>query len=243
MLEINSYKRGLKDGIPIFLGYLSASFAFGIFAVNSGLYIFEAVMISMTNLTSAGQLAGIPIIVSGGTLIEMALTQFIINLRYSLMSITLSQKLSFKLNGLDRAIMGFFITDEIFGVASSQPGLLGKKYFLGLSTMPYIGWAVGTLLGAVAGNTLPHIVVTALGVSIYGMFVAILIPQAKCKKPIAFCMLMAVAVGCVLRYVPIFSGISEGFVIIISAVSSSVLFAIISPVKLNENVEVEKHEN
>lgn len=231
MTENNNFRMGLRDGIPIFLGYLSVSFAFGIFAVGSGLTIIEALLISMTNLTSAGQLAGVPIISSGGSFIELATSQLIINLRYSLMSVSLSQKLGKSVRLIDRFLISFGNTDEIFAVSASKTGTLGRKYFYGLILMPYIGWSGGTLLGAVAGNILPEIVISALGIAIYGMFIAILIPAAKQHRATALCITAAALLGCVFKYIPVFSGVPAGFVIIISAVALSLIFALLAPIK------------
>lgn len=231
MKEINSFARGVLDGIPICLGYLSVSFAFGLFAVGSGLTVFEAVLISMTNLTSAGQLAGVPIIVGGGSLIELASTQLVINLRYSLMSVSLSQKLGKSVSLLDRLIIAFCNTDEIFAVASGNKQSVGKRYMYGLVLTPYLGWSAGTLFGAVAGNILPQVVVSALGVAIYGMFIAIIVPPAKKSRPTALCILLAVAMSCAFKYIPALSGVPSGFVIIICAVTASVVFALAAPVQ------------
>ncbi len=231
MKEINSFARGVLDGIPICLGYLSVSFAFGLFAVGSGLTVFEAVLISMTNLTSAGQLAGVPIIVGGGSLIELASTQLVINLRYSLMSVSLSQKLGKSVSLLDRLIIAFCNTDEIFAVASGNKQSVGKRYMYGLVLTPYLGWSAGTLFGAVAGNILPQVVVSALGVAIYGMFIAIIVPPAKKSRPTALCILLAVALSCAFKYIPALSGVPSGFVIIICAVTASVVFALAAPVQ------------
>ncbi len=234
MLENNSFKMGLRDGIPIFLGYLSVSFAFGIAAVKAGLTIIESLLISMTNLTSAGQLAGVPIICGGGSFIELATTQLIINLRYSLMSVSLSQKLGKSVKFLDRFLIAFGITDEVFAVSASKSTALGKKYFFGLILMPYIGWSGGTFLGAIAGNILPEIIISALGIAIYGMFIAILIPEAKKRKATAFAILLSALLGCAFKYIPYLKCISAGFVIIISAVLVSVLFALIAPIEVKE---------
>ena len=230
---------GLRDGIPIFLGYLSVSFAFGIFAVGAGLSIIEALLISMTNLTSAGQLAGVPIICSGGSFIELATSQLIINLRYSLMSVSLSQKLGTSVRLIDRFLISFGNTDEIFAVSASKRGTLGRKYFYGLILMPYIGWSGGTLLGAIAGNILPETVISALGIAIYGMFIAILVPEAKKRRATALSILAAAFLGCAFRYIPFLSGISAGFVIIICAVPISLVFALLAPIEADENTEGE----
>lgn len=233
------FNKGVKDGLPICFGYLSVAFAFGIFAVGEGLTVIEAVLISMTNLTSAGQLAAVPIIASGGTLFELAVSQLVINLRYALMSISLSQKLDSKIRLSERLLIAFGNTDEVFAVASANNSVCTKSYMYGLIFTPYIGWSVGTLFGAVAGNILPHIIVSALGIAIYGMFVAIIVPQAKKNTKTALCVITAVVLGCVFRYIPLFSGISQGFVIIICAISASALFALIAPIKDTEEQNTE----
>lgn len=231
MKEENNFLKGVLNGIPICLGYLSVSFAFGIFAVSSGLTVWEALLISMTNVTSAGQLAGVPIMVGGGSLIELASTQLVINLRYSLMSVSLSQKLGKSVRLLDRFAIAFCNTDEIFAVASGNKESVGRRYMYGLALTPYLGWSVGTLLGAVAGNILPQIVVSALGVAIYGMFIAIVVPPAKKSRPTALCILFAVALSCAFKYIPFLAKIPSGFVIIICAVTASIIFALAAPVR------------
>ncbi len=233
MKENNKFFTGIKHGIPICLGYLSVSFAFGITAVDSGLSILEALFISMSNLTSAGQLAAVPIIAGGGTLIELAIAQLIINLRYSLMSVTLSQKLGKTVSLLDRFIIAFAVTDEIFAVSSSKPYQVGRRYMYGLIITPFLGWSLGTLLGAVAGNILPDSVTAALGIAIYGMFIAIVVPVIKKSIPTALCVLIAVALGCAFNYLPLLSSVPSGFVIIICAVIASAIMAIAAPIKSN----------
>lgn len=220
-------KRGIKDGIPIGLGYFSVSFSFGILAVTNGFSILQTLLISMTNLTSAGQFAGITVIASMGTMVEMAITQFIINLRYSLMAISLSQKVNRKFSGISRAILGFSITDEIFAVAVSRKEV-SRKYFLGLAILPYIGWSLGTLFGAVCGNVLPQIISEALGIALYGMFIAIVVPDMKKNSRVSIVVAIAIVVSCVLYYVPALSFISSGFSVIISAVIAAAVGAVLS---------------
>lgn len=234
MDEINSFKKGLKDGLPIGIGYLSVSFAFGIFAVENGLTVFQAVIISLLNLTSAGQLAAVPIIAGGGTLLELILSQLVINSRYSLMSISLSQKLSKKVKLPQKLLISYANTDEIFAVSVSNKGEVGTKYMLGLMLLPIIGWTSGTFLGAVVGNILPPMVTAALGVAIYGMFVAIVMPVAKKEKMTALCVLLAIAISCAFRYIPLLKVVPSGFTVIICAVVASVIFAIIAPIKTEE---------
>ena len=231
MKENNSFALGVRDGIPIALGYLAVSFAFGIFAVGLGLSVPETLLISMTNLTSAGQLAGAPIIAASGSLIELAATQLIINLRYSLMSVSLSQKLGESVKLRNRFLIAFGNTDEIFAVATSQKGSVGKKYMYGLMLTPYFGWSGGTLLGALAGNILPAMVLSAFGVAIYGMFVAIVVPEAKKNRATALCVLSAIAMSCLFKYTPVLNKVPSGFVIIICAVAVSATFAVLAPIK------------
>lgn len=234
------FKRGLKDGIPIALGYLSVSFGFGIMAVNSGISVIGAVIISLTNLTSAGQVAGIGVIDAGGTYLEMALTQLIINLRYALMSLSLSQKLDKKFTWLSRLAVSFGITDEIFAVASGKPNEVSKVYMGGLIALPYIGWGLGTFLGAFAGEILPERLNAALGIAIYGMFIAIFVPAAKRSKGVLGVVLAAVALSCCLKYIPIFGGISQGFAIIICTVIAALLGAIVFPIEQEKAVAADE---
>ena len=166
----NSFWAGFHDGVPIGLGYLSVSVTFGMMAVTGGLPVWAAVAISMTNVTSAGQFAGLSLIFGGGTLFETALTQFVINLRYALMSLSLSQKLERRVGLIDRMLFSFMMTDEVFAVASGQKGEVGKRYLFGVMIAPYCGWALGTLCGAVASGFLPPSVRSALSIAIYGMF-------------------------------------------------------------------------
>ena len=232
--SINSYKQGLKNGIPIGLGYLSVSFTFGMMAVSSGLSIPAALAISMTCLTSAGQFAGIAIIAAGSSFVEMILTQLVINIRYALMSVSLSQKADESLTTPHRLMVSFAITDEVFAVASSKPCDVGRRYMYGLITVPYIGWSLGTLLGALVSGILPSSLSSALSIAIYGMFIAIIIPPAKKSKAILYVIIAAAALSALFRYLPLFSGLSGGFAIIICAVAASAFGAIFFPIKKEE---------
>ena len=223
------FRQGIRHGIPIALGYLSVSFTFGMKAVGDGLTVFQAVLISMTNLTSAGQFAALPLMLAGGSLTEMALTQLTINLRYALMSLSLGRKLDGSMKTLQRMIFSFANTDEIFAVASSQPGKVGKAYLYGLMITPWIGWSAGTLLGAAAGTLLPEFVRTALGIAIYGMFLAIILPPCRTQKPVRAVTAVAVALSLCFRYVPGLNSVSSGFAIIICAVAAAAVGAIIYP--------------
>ncbi|MBR6651269.1 MAG: AzlC family ABC transporter permease [Clostridia bacterium] len=230
-----TFRKGLIDGIPIALGYLSVSFSFGILCAKGGMRILGAILISLTNLTSAGQLAGVGIIFALGSLSEMALAQLVINLRYALMSVSLSQKADDTFNTLRRMIVSFGVTDEIYAVASSQKGLINPKYMYGLMLLPIVGWTSGTALGAIAGDILPADIVSALGIALYAMFIAIVLPPATEHKGVLVCALISAAISCILAYVPIFSFISGGFAIIICAIVAAVIAAILFPVKDEES--------
>ena len=224
------FLKGVKHGLPIGLGYLSVSFAFGMQCTDNGLSVLQALLISMTNLTSAGQLAGLQVMVAHSSLVEMALTQFIINLRYALMGLSLGQKLGPTMNTPRRMFFAFANTDEIFAVASAQPERLHHLYLYGLMLMPYIGWSLGTLLGAAAGQILPEFVCSALGIAIYGMFLAIILPPARREKSVRAVVLIAIGVSLLFHYLPMLSGISGGFVIIICAVVAAAIGAVLFPV-------------
>lgn len=231
-----TFSDGLKDGIPIALGYLSVSFSFGLLAVNMGIPTFFATFMSLTNLTSAGQFAGIQIIASGAALIEMVFTQLIINIRYSLMSISISQKVDKSVNILNKFLISYIITDEIFAVASSKEHDISNKYMYGLGLLPIIGWTSGTFLGAVAGGFLPMTLRLALGVALYAMFIAIVVPEVRKSKAVGFVVLISVALSCIFKYVPYIKNISGGFAMIICAVVASIFGAIFFPIKEVQNV-------
>lgn len=232
----SDFLKGAKDGLPICFGYLSVSFGFGILAVSLGLSVLSAVGISLTNLTSAGQVAGVGIIAAGGSLFEMALTQLIINIRYSLMGISLSQKLDEKFSTFHRLLASFGITDEIFAVAVAQKSV-SPFYMYGLISVSALGWVTGTFLGAFAGNVLPSSVSGALGIVLYGMFLAIILPPAKKNRPVLIAVLIAAALSIVFKYVLTF--VSEGFAIIICAVVAAGFCAFFFPVH-DEEKEAEK---
>ena len=228
---MNSFKKGFTDGLPIGLGYLAVSFSFGILAVAGGLNVWQATLISMTNLTSAGQFAGLTIMVSGGSVIEMIISQFIINLRYSLMSISLSQHIDKSMKLPQKLFFGEFHTDEIFAVSMGRPEKLGRKYFWGVLIAPYIGWSLGTFLGAVCGEILPAMITNALGVALYGMFIAIVVPPMKHSWKMSIVVGIAVLMSVCFAYVPGLKNISSGFSVIICAVTASLFGALVFPVK------------
>lgn len=232
-----NFKRGIQDGIPIGLGYFAVSFTFGMMAVSGGLTAWQAVLISLTNLTSAGQFAGLGIIVAGGSMWEMALTQLVINLRYCLMSFSLSQKLEKNISIGHRLAVAFGVTDEIFGVSASQEGRLSPWYNYGVMSMAIPGWTLGTLVGAVLGNVLPGFLVSALNVAIYGMFLAVIIPPAKKNKAVLGVVIGAMAISTVFAVVPVLNKVSSGFVIIITTLIVAGLAAHFSPIPEEKEAE------
>jgi len=230
----NAFLKGIKDGVPICLGYLSVSFTFGMMCTENGLPFWIALLISMTNLTSAGQFAGTALILAGGGYFEIAITTFVINIRYMLMSLSLSQKADPKMTSLQRSTLSFVVTDEIFAVAMQEKGMVTAAYLAGLGFTPYWGWALGTLLGATATSLLPLAVRSALGIAIYGMFIAIIVPPARKVKPIAIVIGIAVVLSCILKWVLVFSALSGGWKIIICAVAASAYAAKRYPVDMDE---------
>ena len=226
---MNSFKKGFRAGFPIGLGYLSVSFTFGLMAVSYGFTWWEALIISMTTVTSAGQFAGITTMLLPGQYVSMLISQLTINVRYSFMSISLSQKLDEKFKGVYRLLFGFMMTDEIFAVASQEESVT-RSFFAGLATLPYIGWAVGTLIGSILGSILPDRLMSALSLAIYGMFVAIVVPEMKKSRPVIFVVILSLILSCAFYYIPLLSKISSGITITVVAVVSAVIGAILFPV-------------
>ena len=233
-MKKDSLKKGIIAGIPIALGYFAVSFTFGMMAVKGGLSILQAVLISLTNVTSAGQFAGLDIIFAQGSLWEMALTQLTINLRYCLMSFSIAQKMDKKFPLFHRFFMAHGMTDEIFGVSAAAPGKVSPYFFYGAMLVAIPGWTIGTLVGGVAGSILPNIVISALSVAIYGMFLAIIIPPAKKNKTLIWVILLAMALSACFTYIPGVNKISRGFTIIIVTVAVAVLASLVRPIKDEE---------
>ncbi len=219
--------KGVKDGLPIGLGYLSVAFGFGILCINLGLTAASAVGISLTNLTSAGQVAGVGVIAAGGSLLEMALTQFVINLRYSLMGISLSQKLDNCFTTPHRMLAAFGITDEIFAVAYAKEEKLKPVYMYGLTIISVVGWVSGTLLGAVLGQVLPQVLSDAMGIMLYGMFLAVIIPPSRKDRGILVAVILAALGSMTFTWLVTF--VSAGFAVIISAVLAAGVCALVFP--------------
>lgn len=243
MWENNNLRMGLRDGTPIGVGYLAIAFSVGFFAVSSGIGWFQALLISSLNLTSAGQIAAIPIIAASGSLLELALTQLVINSRYALMSISLSQRLSPSVRFRDRFIIAFFNTDEIFAVACGKESLLGKRYLLSIALFPYLGWTLGTLAGALLGGVLPSLLTAAMSVAIYSMFIAIVTPQVKIHLATAICVASAIALSVAFDFLPLLNRVPRGMVIVIVTVLLSAFFALIAPISERDPWEDEEEKH
>jgi predicted branched-subunit amino acid permease len=222
------WKSGLTAGIPIFLGYLSVSFGIGILASNSGLSVAEAVFMSVANLTSAGQVASIEIIAAGGSVLEIIATQFVINLRYALMALSLSQKADDSLTTPKRLALSYGITDEIFALCVSRDKDVTAGYMGGILVISTIGWTLGTFLGAAAGRILPSSLTDAMGIMLYGMFIAIFLPAAKRDRHVCVVVAAASLLSCLFYYV--IRSVSGGFSVIICALAASFLGALLFPV-------------
>ena len=216
----------MKDGIPIAAGYLSVSFSFGIMVLGGGLSIFQGALMSLTNMTSAGQFAGLQVIIAGGTLLEMAL-----------MSLSLSQKLSEAVTVRERLVIAFANTDEIFAVAVGRGKSLTFSYMAGLQILPILGWTSGTVLGAAASGLMPPALSSALNVALYGMFIAVVAPNARKSRAVLFAAALAAAFSCLIYYVPALSGISSGTAIILSTVAASAAAAFLFPVQAEGDTE------
>lgn len=229
--RLEQFRYGLKDGIPIGLGYLAVSFSFGIMAKSAGIGTLEAAVMSITNLTSAGQFAALEIIENGAPFLEMAVAQLIINLRYCLMSCSLSQKLPSDMPFFHRFLISYGVTDEIFGVSVCRPGRLSPFYSYGLISAAVPGWTLGTLLGAVSGDLLPARLLSALNVALYGMFLAVVVPPSKGNRVLTGVVLVSMAASYIFTMIPVLNGISSGFKIIILTVIIAGIAAHLFPVK------------
>ena len=230
----NEYRTGVNRGLPVGMGYFSVSFGFGAMAVAQGVSALNATLISATNLTSAGQFAGLTLIVAGATLWEMILTMLVINSRYSLMSLALSQRMGQKIGIVPRLIIAFFNTDEIFALAMARETALTVPFMLGLGTLPIVGWTLGTLSGGLAGSILPENIRAALGVMLYGMFIAIVVPPAKKERNILISVILALIFSCLFAWVPMLKTVSAGISIVICTVAAAAICAWLFPVKEEE---------
>jgi len=230
-LRAKEFFAGMKAGMPVCVGYLSVSFGFGAMAVAQGLGVWYAVLISATNLTSAGQFAGLTVIAAGAAMLEMILTQLVINSRYALMSLALGPKFGPGVGTGKRLLAAFFNTDEIFALAMARKEPLTVSFFTGAGTVAALGWVAGTALGALAGSLLPETVRAAVGVMLYGMFIAIVIPQTMREKAILINAGLALVFSCLFTWVPGLSSVSAGLSIVICTVAAAAVSALVFPVE------------
>lgn len=237
-MNMQEFKQGIKDGIPICLGYFSVSMAFGLTTVLSGMPLWSAVAISLSNLTSAGQFAGVNILLAQGTMIELIMTSLIINIRYFLMSLSVSQKLKPDMKMKHRLAIAYGITDEIFAVSVRRREDLTGSYMFGLILTPVIGWTGGTLFGAVAASYMPQALTNAMGIALYGMFIAIIIGPAREEKSVLVTVILAIAASLAFSYLPVLKNISGGWSIIIITVLVSAIAAWLFPMKAEEEAAV-----
>ncbi len=231
-----AFKKGVKNGIPIALGYFAVAFTLGIAAANAGLNAFQATLASLTNNASAGEFAGFMVIATGAGYLEMAVMQIVANARYLLMSFAMSQKIPQDMKLHHRLLVAFDLTDEIFGISIAEPGKLNPYFSYGAFSVAIPGWSLGTCLGVIMGNVLPPNVVSALSVGLFGMFVAIVVPAAKKNKILLGVVLVSMLAGFAFYKIPVFDAISSGTKTIILTVVIALIAAIVFPVK-----EEQKH--
>ena len=225
----NEFTQGLKDGFPICLGYFSVSVAFGMTTVLAGMPLWAAVLISLTNLTSAGQFAGANLMIAGGNMIELGLTTQVINIRYFLMSLSVSQKVERKMSMKERLAVSFGITDEIFAVSMQHKGELSTPYMAGLIITPVLGWTGGTLAGGIATSFMPEALSSALGIALYGMFIAVIIPPAREERSVLFTVILAILASLAFTYLPGLKSLGGGWSIIIITILVSAVAAWLFP--------------
>ena len=232
------FVRGMRDGFPIGMGYLAVSFSLGIVARNVGLSPLQGFFASLFTIASAGEYAGFTLIGEGAAYIEMALVIFVANCRYMLMSCALSQKLKEGEKLLHRICVGALITDEIFGADIAYEGYLNPVYTYGVALVSVLPWALGTMLGVIMGNLLPAKLVTALGVALYGMFIAIIVPPAKQNKALAYFIIVSFVFSALFDRISLFDQLGSGLKIVILTVAISAAAALIKPVKEDDENEV-----
>ncbi len=233
-VNVQEYSKGVRRGLPVGIGYFSVSFGFGAMAASQAIQALDAALISITNLTSAGQFAGLTLILASATLWEMVLTQLVINSRYALMSLALSQRMGKSIGFWPRLLIAYINTDEIFALAMAEPQPLTTSFFMGLGLTPVIGWTLGTLCGALAGSVLPASIQAALGVMLYGMFIAIVVPPAKQERPVFYVVMMALMFSCIFTYVPGLKEVSAGISIVFCTVAAAAIAAWLFPVSDEE---------
>lgn len=242
--KFENWKKGMIAAAPLCLGYIAVAFTFGISA-KEVLSPSHAVLMSATSLSSSGQFAALGLILVSAPFWEMAMAQFIINIRYALMSCAISQKLDPNVPVRHRLVIALGITDEVFGIASEIPGKLNVHFLFGMVTVAVPSWVLGTLIGSIAHNFLPQVVVTSLGVAFYGMFIAVIIPPTRKNKVLMAIVLVSMITSALFDLTPVLSGISSGIKIIILTLIISTLAALLFPVhkKSDSNIDMKKSKS
>ena len=228
---IDNWQNGLRDGFPLGIAYFAVSFAFGIYAAKNNISIFDSFLISLTNLTSAGQFAGVDMIFKGVSYFEIAITEVVLNIRYLIMSCSLSQKYDSDLPLVHRSITAFAITDEIFGVVCCQKGKVSPFYTYGIMFMTIPTWCLGTVCGCFSGTLLSKSLISALGIMVYALYFAIIVPITKKDKTIRNVCIATIFTTCTLTFAPYFKNWSSGMRILLITVVISSIAAILKPVK------------
>lgn len=228
---MKEFLKGCQKGLPIALGYFPVSFSFGVLVVSSGLPWGLATLISLTNLTSSGQFAGVSLMLAQASYFEISITLLLINARYFLMSLSLSQKIDKAMTTIQRMIVSFGITDETFSVASLQEDTLTFQFMLGFITLPIVGWVSGTLVGETLMNIMPPSLQNAMGIALYGMFLAIIVPPSKKSHPILEVVLVSAFVSILFYYIPLFDVFSSGVKLILATLIGAIYGALRYPVE------------
>ena len=229
--EPSVFWQGVRDGIPIALGYFAVSFSLGIAARSAGLTVAQGMIASVLCMASAGQYALFTLIGAAASFWEVALVTLITNARYFLMSCALSQRIDPKMKNFHRFIFGAVVTDEIFGISIARSGYLDPRYNYGAMAVSVPGWSIGTGLGILMGNLLPGRIVSALSVALYGKFLAIIIPPAKKDKVVALCVVLSFAASYAFDVIPLLAAISAGTRTILLTVVISAAAALLFPAK------------
>ena len=229
------FARGLRAGVPIGLGYFAVAFTLGIAARSAGLTAFQATLSRLLLNASAGEFVGFTLMSAGAGYLEVAIMEAVANARYLLMSFSLSQKLRPETGLIHRLILGWYVTDEVFGVSISAPGYLNPWYTYGAIALACPGWAAGTCLGVILGNIFPASVVSALSVGLYGMFIAIFVPPARESRTIRGLVLVSMGLSFFVNRASMFAGVSSGIKTILLTVILSAAAAILFPIREAKN--------
>ena len=227
--RIKVFRHGMRDGIPIVLGYFAVAFTLGIAARNAGMNAWQGFLASALCTASAGEYAGFTVIAAGASYLEMAIVTLVTNARYLLMSCALGQRFSPDMPMRHRFLMGFTITDELFGIAIARQGKVNPWYSYGAVSLTLPAWAIGTACGVIAGNALPVRVVSALSVALYGMFIAIIIPPARKNRVVAVLVAVSFAASFLIRKLPVFGGMTDGMITILLTVAIAAVAALLFP--------------